>query len=73
MRFDYEDFAKAVKAKMYKPVDGYRPRGLRYWADIITISSATLSRVINGRCADLDTTLKICTWLNIPIQDFIKQ
>jgi len=71
MRFDYDKFAKAIKAKMYRPVEGYRPNGVRYWANQIGISSATLSRVTNGKCADLDTTLKICTWLEIEIEHFI--
>lgn len=40
-------------------------RGVREVAQEIGISSATLSRVENGRLPDLDTFSKICRWLEI--------
>lgn len=40
-------------------------RGIREIATEIGISSATLSRVENGKIPDLITFAKICTWLKI--------
>ena len=40
-------------------------KGIRETANKIGISTATLSRVENGRLPDLDTFAKICRWLNI--------
>lgn len=40
-------------------------RGIREVASEIGISSATLSRVENGKFPDLDTFSKMCRWLQI--------
>lgn len=40
-------------------------RGIRNVASEIGISSATLSRIENGKVPDLDTFTKICKWLEI--------
>jgi DNA-binding Xre family transcriptional regulator len=40
-------------------------KGMREAAGEIGISSATLSRVENGKLPDLDTFSKICKWLKI--------
>ncbi len=40
-------------------------RGIREIAGEIGISSATLSRVENGKTPDLDTFSKICKWLQL--------
>ncbi len=40
-------------------------RGLREVSAEIGISSATLSRVENGKVPDLDTFSKICKWLGV--------
>jgi transcriptional regulator with XRE-family HTH domain len=40
-------------------------KGIREAAQEIGISSATLSRVENGRLPDLDTFSKVCRWLKI--------
>lgn len=40
-------------------------RGIREVASEIGISSATLSRVENGKLPDLDTFSKMCRWLQI--------
>jgi len=40
-------------------------KGIREAAQEIGISSATLSRVENGKLPDLDTFSKVCRWLKI--------
>lgn len=40
-------------------------RGIREVASEIGVSSATLSRVENGKLPDLETFSKICKWLNV--------
>ncbi len=40
-------------------------RGIREVAAEIGISSATLSRVENGKIPDLETFSKLCKWLNV--------
>ena len=38
----------------------------------IGISKATLSRVLVGRKFDVDTLLRICTWLEIGVEEVVK-
>jgi transcriptional regulator with XRE-family HTH domain len=40
-------------------------KGIREVAKEVGISSATLSRIENGKLPDIDTFSKICKWLNI--------
>lgn len=46
-------------------------RGIRETALVIGISSATLSRVENGKLPDLQTFAKICDWLGIDPADVL--
>jgi UDP-N-acetylglucosamine 1-carboxyvinyltransferase len=49
-------------------------RGLREIAEEIgNISPATLSRIENGKMLDVETFLRLCDWLQIPPQQFIKE
>ena len=48
-------------------------RGLRDTAKEIGTSSPTLSRIENGNLPDIDTYLKICTWLDVPSDYFNKK
>jgi transcriptional regulator with XRE-family HTH domain len=46
-------------------------RGIREVANEIGISSATLSRIENGKLPDLNSFSKICNWLKINPNDFL--
>lgn len=46
-------------------------RGIREVATEIDISSATLSRVENGKIPDLKTFSKICRWLQVDASDIL--
>lgn len=45
-------------------------RGLREVAKEIGISLSTLSRVENGNLPDIDSYMKICSWLEVSIDFF---
>jgi transcriptional regulator with XRE-family HTH domain len=47
-------------------------KGLRAISDEIGgVSSATLSRIEQGKVPDVDTFVKICQWLEVPTDTFI--
>lgn len=46
-------------------------RGIREVATEMDISSATLSRVENGKIPDLKTFSKICRWLHVDASDIL--
>ena len=46
-------------------------RGIREVADEIEISSATLSRIENGKVPDLKTFSKICQWLKMDASEIL--
>lgn len=47
-------------------------KGLRAIADEIgDVSAATLSRIEQGKIPDVDTFIKICSWLEVPSDSFI--
>lgn len=49
-------------------------RGLREIAqEIGDISPSTLSRIENGKVPDMDTFLRICDWLQVSSEEFIKE
>lgn len=49
-------------------------RGLREVAqEIGDVSPSTLSRVENGKVPDMDTFLRICDWLQLSSEEFIKE
>lgn len=48
-------------------------KGLRTVAkEIGDISFATLSRIEKGKVPDVDTFIKLCNWLSVPADTFIK-
>jgi transcriptional regulator with XRE-family HTH domain len=48
-------------------------KGLRAIAtEIGGVSAATLSRVEQGKIPDVDTFIKICSWLKVPTDTFIE-
>ena len=49
-------------------------RGLREIAqEIGEVSPSTLSRIENGKVPDMDTFLRICDWLQVSSEEFIKE
>jgi transcriptional regulator with XRE-family HTH domain len=47
-------------------------RGLREVAqEIGEVSASTLSRIEQGKLPDLDTFVRICRWLGVPMETFI--
>lgn len=70
--FNYKEFAVKIISKRFDVEHRDQKRyGLRDLAKLIGISSATLSRVINGGKVDLDTAILICKWLEVDITEFI--
>lgn len=46
---------------------------LRPIAKEIGISTATLSRAINGKAVDINTAINICAWMEWDFNDFVKE
>lgn len=73
MELDKEKFSKAINEKMHQTMfDRKEKLGLRFFAEEIGLSLATFHRVTVFKNFDLDTFFLIMTWLNKPINDFIK-
>lgn len=66
MKFNYKMFAKAI-------IDYRKNIGLRELGKQMKVSPSTLSRILNGKKSDIDSILKICTWLKKPITNFISK
>lgn len=65
--FDTARFASSVKKKRGR-------QGLREVANQMNgISLATLSRIENAHTVDLQTALRVCDWLKVPITAFISE
>ncbi len=64
--FDIEKFSNAFRAHLNYG-DSLRNIGKK-----IGVSAATLSRVLNGNNADINTILKICDWMNTKIHYYVK-
>jgi transcriptional regulator with XRE-family HTH domain len=74
MKFNYKDFAKAIINNRFEiSYKSKRNFGLRGIAKSCGVSASTLSRVINGKKADIDTILAICSWLKTDIAKFISK
>lgn len=72
MKFNYSKLRTEIKAKQFKQMlTEQRKIGIREYATDIGISAPTLSRIQTGSKMDIDTILKLCAWLNKPIQNFI--
>ncbi|MEL6968807.1 MAG: helix-turn-helix transcriptional regulator [Bacteroidota bacterium] len=63
--FNHKDFAEAIKAKKM-PGDT-----LRKLQPKIGLSTATISRAINGHSISMESVLKICKWLDQNINEFL--
>jgi transcriptional regulator with XRE-family HTH domain len=62
---NHELLAGMIKAKRGN-------KGLRITAEEIgSVSSATLSRVEQGKVPDVDTFIALCKWLDVPTDTFI--
>lgn len=68
LAFDKEKFAKSLRQKRLIDEDV----DLRVLAKKLKISASTLSRCENGRIPELMNYAKLCQWLNVPLQEFIK-
>jgi transcriptional regulator with XRE-family HTH domain len=65
--FDTQYLAALIKTKRGN-------RGLREVAqEIGDVSPSTLSRIENGKVPDIDTFLRICAWLQVSSEEFIKE
>jgi DNA-binding XRE family transcriptional regulator len=66
--YDAEGFAKKIKQKRIIELDiDTRTLGLK-----LNISAATISRCENGRMPELLTYAKLCKWVGVPMNQFIK-
>lgn len=64
--FDFKELAQCFKDSL-KYGDS-----LRKISKKIGVSASTLSRVTHGKTIDIDTCIKVCDYINISIQYFIK-
>lgn len=73
MQFNYQTFAKAIIDYRFKIAYSRKKNcGLRELGKQMKVSSSTLSRILNGRTADIDSILSICSVIKKPITNFIK-
>ena len=63
-----KDLAKMVKTK--RTIDQDIP--LHEAADSLGISTMTLSRIENGTMPDLRTYAKLCKWIGVELDKFVK-
>ncbi len=63
---DTDKFSKMIKSKR-------GGKGLRVLAKEISISPSTLSRIEQGNLPDIDTYLKLCNWLEVSSEYFLKK
>ena len=67
--FDTEKFSKAIKTKRVIDLD----TGVREAAELIGVSAATVSRCENQALPDIVNYSKICAWLEVSMEKFIKK
>jgi predicted transcriptional regulator len=71
--FRQAEFSKAVKEKIFSTMLKEKRRiGLREFSKRAGVSSATLSRVANGKPPDIETFFKICWWMKVSCNKFYK-
>lgn len=71
--FKKEKFTNAVKEKVVEILKANKKRvGLIEMANQIGTSSATLSRLYNGKSPDLETFFRVCKWIKIEPNKFSK-
>lgn len=66
--YDGEGFAKRVKQKRLIELD----IDIRTLSQKLDISPATISRAENGKMPELITYAKLCKWVGVPMNQFIK-
>lgn len=73
MKFNNTKFAQAIITKKFELINKREDFiSLRDLSNLIGgVSPAQLSRICNGQKSEIDTILKICTWLKQPITKFI--
>lgn len=68
MYFDYKYLSKSIRNNM-KYGDTVRTIG-----NEMDLSASTVSRLLNNKGkSDIDTILKVCKWLDKPLDKFIKE
>jgi transcriptional regulator with XRE-family HTH domain len=71
IRFKQKLFSATVQQIMFlRMAEQKRRIGLREFAKQIGISSATLSRIENGKTPDLETYFKLCFWMKKSTNEF---
>ena len=74
MKFNHKKFVRVIKEEQWKSMNYEKHLiGIRAFADEIGIGSSTLSRILNKKKAEINSILKICTWLEQPITNFINK
>lgn len=63
--FNFQLLSEKVKSKL-----NYGD-SVRAIAPTIGVSHSTLSRIISGKSADMNTIVRVCDWLDLPITNFI--
>jgi transcriptional regulator with XRE-family HTH domain len=70
---DTDALAKAIFEKRSGGNRRTPEKALREIAAIIGVSAPTLSRIERGAMPDLATYVKICEWLKVPLEKFVKR
>ncbi len=66
--FDHVGLGKLIKTKRMIDLD----IGLRELGGKLKISPSTLSRMENGKEAEINHILTVCNWLKVPISNLVK-
>lgn len=70
-KFKQKQFTEAVRETMFTKMATQKRRiGVREFAKQIGISSATLSRIENGKVPDIETFFKLCFWMKRSSNEF---
>lgn len=74
MELDSIKFVQLIRNKLAVAyIETGKTISLDFASGKIGISKATLSRVLNGHKFDIVTFLRICTWLEKEVGEFIKK
>jgi len=70
-----KEISEAITYKMFEVMTEQKKKlGLRYFANEIGVSLATLARLINiANEIDLKTLMLVCEWLKCPLTDFVQE
>jgi DNA-binding Xre family transcriptional regulator len=73
MNFNTDKFVETLRIKrLEKQVVAQKVIGFRKIAIDTGLSLATVHRAATGKKSDIDTILALCTWMNVPINNFIE-